>query len=67
MNFALRLKQQRKKMGLTQAQLAKKLDVSERQIQNLEAGLSKPSFDNLIMLADFFGVSLDYLAGRADK
>nr|WP_325306760.1 helix-turn-helix transcriptional regulator [uncultured Oscillibacter sp.] len=33
----------------------------------MESGEHRPSLDTLIALADHFGVSLDYLAGRSDR
>ena len=64
--FQTRLVQLRKKHGITQKQLAKSLSLSELAIQNYESGRRKPAYDALISLADYFGVSLDYLVGRAD-
>ncbi len=67
MKFNVRLKELRKSKNLTQVQLAEKLGLTERQFQRLEADDSKPNFDNLIAIADFFDVSLDYLVGRSDN
>lgn len=64
--FASRLKELRKERGLTQKQLAEQTRTSERGIQNYELGERSPAFDALISLADFFGVSIDYLAGRSN-
>ena len=61
------LKEQREKAGLTQVELAKRLNITERQYQRLEAGDSWPRFKTLIALADFFAVSIDYLVGRTDN
>lgn len=41
--------------------------VTERNYQDWEYGKTKPTFDTLIALADYFGVSLDYLVGRTDN
>lgn len=65
-DFGEHLKNLRKSKGLTQKQLAEKLNVSERGIQNYELGERKPTYDILIAIADFFDVSLDYLVGRSD-
>ena len=53
-------------MDLTQVEVASHINLKERQYKNLEAGTSKPSYDSLIALADYFNVSLDYLVGRSD-
>jgi transcriptional regulator with XRE-family HTH domain len=66
MEFKTRLRELRKAKGITQVEIAGSLNIKERQYQNLEAGNSKPSFDSLIALADYFDVSLDYLTGRSD-
>ena len=52
---------------MTQVQMAEAMQISERQYQNLEGGASKPGFDQLLFLADFFDVSLDYRVGRSDQ
>ena len=41
--------------------------MTDRQYQRFETGKQKPGFDSLLALADHFGVSLDYLAGRSDR
>lgn len=66
MQFSERLVFLRKERHLTQKQLALELKLSELAIQNYESQRRKPAFDVLISLADFFGVSLDYLVGRSD-
>ena len=50
----------------TQKQVANAIKVSERNYQDWEYGNTKPGFDALIALADYFDVSLDYLVGRSD-
>jgi len=60
-----RLKDLRKTVGITQKQTALAINISERNYQRLEAG-EKPNYENLIALADYFDVSLDYLVGRSD-
>lgn len=65
--FKDRLKQLRKKSGLTQKQLAAQISMSERGIQNYEMGIREPQSTVLISLADYFGCSVDYLLGRTDN
>jgi transcriptional regulator with XRE-family HTH domain len=60
------LKKLRTQRGLTQLELAKIFGVTDRAIRMYEAGSSMPSLSFAIALADYFGVSLDYLVGRSD-
>ncbi len=64
--LAKRLKELRKINNVTQKQTAASINITERNYQRLEAG-EKPNYDNLIALADYFDVSLDYLVGRSDE
>ena len=66
MVFNDRLRQLRKERGLTQAETAKALSIAYRNYQRLEAEDNTPNFTNFSAIADLFGVSLDYLAGRTD-
>ena len=56
----------RKKVGLTQEELAKIVGLTLRAYQLYEYGEGYPTFKRLIIIADFFDVSLDYLVGRSD-
>ena len=53
--------------GLKQKQLADALGVTGIAIQNYENNRRKPAYDILIAMADYFGVSLDYLVGRTNN
>ena len=64
--FSTRLKELRKEHSLTQKSLAKELDTTDDCIYSWEKGRSEPSIAELIMLANYFEVSLDYLLGRLD-
>lgn len=64
--FNEHLKNIRKSQNKTQKETSVALGITERNYQILEYGKSKPSFDTLIALADYFNVSLDYLVGRTD-
>lgn len=63
-NFAEILAAERAKKNISQAAVAKELGISWRAYQRYEAGERLPTVPILIALADFFGVSLDYLVGR---
>lgn len=66
MTFAERLKELREEKGLSQRQLEQKLNgkITKSAICFWELGKRTPNLDAVILLADFFGVTLDYLAGR---
>lgn len=60
----LRLKELRKAKGLTTTELGEIIGCSNPTITNYERGNRKPDPETLIKLADYFGVSVDYLLGR---
>ena len=64
--FSERLIDLRKTRGLSQAQAAKEIGAAPRAYQNYEYATAEPRLSTLIRIADFYGVSLDYLAGRTD-
>lgn len=64
--FAERLKELRKEKGISQAALAKGLQVSYAVVCYWETDRSEPTAPNLVKIAEFFDVSVDYLLGRAD-
>lgn len=51
----------RKRSGLTQAELAKKLNITPSALGNYEQGRRLPCVETLIAMAELFDVSLDYL------
>lgn len=61
MEFHERLYEVRKSAGMTQSDLAEKLDVSRQAVSRWEMGTAKPEFENLIAISNIFGVSIDYL------
>ncbi len=67
LTFGEHLKSLRKSKKVTQKEVAQSTGISERNYQDYEANVKKPGFDNLIALANFFDISLDYLMGRTDK
>ncbi len=62
--FAENLKTLRQEKGIGQVELAKHINVSRGIISLWENSLREPGMYNLIALADFFDVSVDYLIGR---
>ncbi|MBQ8374366.1 MAG: helix-turn-helix transcriptional regulator [Clostridia bacterium] len=59
-----RIRDLREDMDLRQSDLAEKTGIDQRTISNYETGKTLPDAYALIKLADFFGVSIDYLVGR---
>ena len=53
-------------MGYTQKQVAEILGVSQNTYSQYEIGILNYPVDALVKLADFYGVSVDYLLGRTD-
>lgn len=59
------LVQLRQETHLSQAQLGSEIFVSGGTISNYETGFHYPDVEKLIKLAEYFGVSIDYLLGRS--
>lgn len=57
------IKRLRKKKGLSQAQIAMKLGITQGAVSQWEHGLTEPGSDQLLMLAQIFGVSVYKLKG----
>ena len=66
-NFAQRVRQLRKESGKTQTQMAAVFEISARQYQNYKGGGHYPDVPGLMKMADYFGVTTDYLLGRSDQ
>ena len=65
--FSENLRQFREKTGLTQRQMAAELGLAFRSYRRYESGETEPTLSSLLTMADYFHVSLDYLAGRTDR
>lgn len=63
----MRLKDLRKEKGITQLQLAMELNMSQNTISRYETGERQAGYDELIKIADYFNVSIDYLLERTDE
>lgn len=59
------IKELRKERNISQALLAKNLGVSQKAIDYWERGVNEPKASYIVKLADFFGVSADFLLGRS--
>jgi transcriptional regulator with XRE-family HTH domain len=67
MKFNEKLLELRKKEGLSQEELADKVDVSRQTVSKWEAGQTTPEMEKLIRLSEIFKVSVDELAGKEIK
>ena len=65
--FGERLHQLRKKKGITQLKLGLDLYYAANTISQLENGKRQPNNRTLILFADYFDVSIDYLLNRTDN
>ncbi len=63
--FGENLRKLRKGRGMTQSELGGYVGLSKAVISKYETGIGYPSFDVLIRIAQYFGVSTDYLLGVA--
>lgn len=64
MKLAQRLTEQRRKHKKTQNDIAKILNVNRATVGLWETGTNAPPIDKLVVLADYYNVSIDYLCGR---
>ena len=62
----MRLKELRKNKGISQLRLATDLNTTQNTISRYETGEREPGIAELIKLADYFHVSVDYLIGRTN-
>lgn len=63
----MRLKELRKKKGISQLKLSMDLGLNQNSISRYESGAREADYQTLIMLADYFNVSIDYLLERTDN
>lgn len=64
---AERIKLLREINEISQTKLANDLFIGRSTMSEYENGIKQPPIDVLVQIADYFDVSLDYLAGRTDK
>lgn len=62
-----RLKKLRKQNKISQVKLAIDLNMSQNSVSRYENMERQADYNTLISIADYFGVSLDYLLGRTDN
>ena len=64
--FGIKLRELRLEKGLSQRKLGKVLGVCNQTVSFWETGSREPDLDALIMIANYFEVSVDFLLGKAD-
>ena len=64
--LSMRLKQLREAKGLSQAELARRINVGRDSYNKYERTGIQPTYETLINLATEFGVSVDYLLGKSE-
>lgn len=62
-----KIRENRRKMGLTQIELAKALNISQGSLSGYETGRIEPDINTMHKMAAFFGVTLDALFGNRDS
>lgn len=65
--IANRIKKLREAAGMTQAELAKRLGITRSGVNAWEMGITTPSTQYIVELAELFKVSADYLLGTQGK
>lgn len=63
--FPKKLKAARTKTGFTQREVAKEIGIPYSTLANYEVGRTQPDIETLGTLADFYGVSVDWLLGTS--
>ena len=61
-----RLKECRKRANLRQSDVVENTGITYSTYRRYEQGISEPVLSDAVRIADFFGVTLDYLAGQSD-
>lgn len=67
MKYGERLKELRKKKGLSQKELTDRLNLNRSTYARYETSSTQPDYETLEKLADFFEVTTDYILGRSDQ
>ena len=61
-----RIKELRLEKGISQLTLGKAIGVSQKAVDYWERGVNEPKASYVVLLADYFGVTADFLLGRKD-
>ena len=63
----MKLRELRKEKGMSMKELGEALGCSESTISLYENGKREPSFETLLKMGEFFGVTVGYLLGNEEK
>lgn len=66
MKYNMRIREIRENSGLTQQKVADLLHIGQRTYADYESGKTRIPIDNIMILAKFYDVSLDYITGASD-
>lgn len=61
------IRSERSRLGLSQVELAEKLNVSESTIREWETGKRQLSVGKLLEMSELFGCTTDYILGRSEE
>ena len=67
MKVNTRIKELREQKGITQLKMAMDLNMNQNTISRYESGVHQADYSTLIAIADYFGVSIDYILMRTDN
>lgn len=63
----MKIREIRRKCGLTMKELGERVGVSESAISQYETGKRQPDYETLLRIAEYFGVTTDYLLGNESE
>ena len=66
-DFGIRLKQLRTKKGLSQSEVAERLEVTKNTISSYERNIINPKLEILVSLAILYNTSVDYILGLSKR
>lgn len=66
-NLGKTLKYLRKRRGLTQEEAGRVFNVVKQTVSNWESDVARPDLSTFEQIADFYGVSFDYLLGKTPE
>ena len=66
-NLPAKLKEYRKKNHYSQEYVAEYMNLTRQAISNWETGKATPDLDNLVMLSELYGITVDELLGEEEK
>ena len=65
--YGKKMREHRENAGLSQTQLGKQTNISHQNINRWERDIISPSIEYCVILADFYGISIDELIGHEIK